>query len=410
MAEQKFKFTKQEWIIVLFVALGYFVDVYDILLFSAVRKPSLTDIGVADLDQANIGLTLLNWQLFGMLVGGLAWGVWGDKKGRRAVLFGSIIMYSLATFGNAFVTSVEMYKVMRFVAGFGLAGELGAGIALITESVDRNRRTYATTIVASAGMLGGVTAALVASKMHWQTSYIVGGVMGIVLLIFRLSVSDSELFKKVYNSSIGKGNLLQLFGKKKLLTRYLLCILVGAPSYVLAGTFITLAPEFGQKLGLTTKPSGATALLYFYVALTTFDALSGLLSKYLKSRKKALYIFFGFQFISVILYLFVPVQSLSDFYLRCGLIGGSLGFWTIVVTNAAEQFGTNLRATVSTSVPNFARGLQIPFSFLYKSLAVSLGSIIYAGATVAILSVLVGVVAVVFLKDKFENSADYIEY
>jgi MFS family permease len=401
-------FKKSEWIVVIVVALGYFVDVYDILLFSAVRRPSLTAIGVADSDLANIGLSLLNWQLFGMLVGGLFWGIIADKRGRRGVLFGSIIAYSLATLGNAFVTSVDMYKVMRFVAGFGLAGELGVGIALITEIVEKGKRTYATTIVATFGMLGGVLAAFIAGKMQWQTSYIVGGVIGILLLIFRFSVADSELFKKVYQSSVGKGSLLQLFGKPQLLKRYLLCILVGAPTYVFAGTFITLSPEFGKTFGLETTPSAATALIYFYISLTVFDGVSGLLSKALKSRKKALNIFLLLQLIAVVVYLFLPVKSETDFYLRCGLIGASLGYWTVLVTNAAEQFGINLRATVSTSVPNFARALQIPFSFVFKSLAISLG-IIYAGAIVGIASVIVGFIAVFFLKERFENDADFIE-
>lgn len=408
MKSRFFNFSKTEWLLVIIVSLGYFVDVYDILLFSAVRRASLTALGVADADLANIGLSLLNWQLLGMLVGGLIWGIIADKKGRRSVLFGSIIAYSIATLCNAFVTSVDMYKVMRFVAGFGLAGELGVGIALITEVVEKSRRTYATTIVASFGMLGGVLAAFIAAKMHWQTSYIVGGVMGLVLLIFRFSISDSELFKKAYASSVGKGNILQLFGKPKLLKRYLLCVLVGAPTYVFAGTFITLAPEFGKTFGLETPISAATALIYFYISLTVFDGISGLLSKAMASRKKVLNIFLLLQILAVVIYLFVPVKSEFDFYLRCGLIGASLGYWTVLITNAAEQFGTNLRATVSTSVPNFARGLQIPFSFLYKSLVVSFG-IVHAGAIVGIGSVAVGLIAVYFLQDKFENNADYVE-
>lgn len=403
-----FNFNKSEWLVVIIVSLGYFVDVYDILLFSAVRRPSLIAIGVADADLANIGLSLLNWQLFGMLVGGLVWGIIADKKGRRSVLFGSIIAYSVATFCNAFVSSVDMYKAMRFIAGFGLAGELGVGIALVTEVVGKAKRTYATTIVATFGMLGGVLAAFIAAKMHWQTSYFVGGVMGIALLVFRFTIADSELFKKVYTSSVGKGNLLQLFGRPQQLKKYLFCILVGAPTYVFAGIFITLSPEFGKAFGLQTPPSAATALIYFYISLTLFDALSGLLSKALRSRKKVLNIFLLLQMLSIFVYLFIPIKSELDFYIRCGLIGASLGYWTVLITNAAEQFGTNLRATVSTSVPNFARGLQIPFSFLFKGLAVSMG-IVYAGAVVGVSSVIVGMLAVFFLKDKFENDADYVE-
>ncbi|AYQ31027.1 MFS transporter [Runella sp. SP2] len=401
-------FSKPEWLLVIVTSLGYFCDVYDILLFSAVRKASLIAIGVPETELANVGLSLLNWQLAGMLVGGLFWGVFADKRGRMVVLFGSIIAYSVATFANAFVSSVGMYAVMRFVAGVGLAGELGVGVTLISEVLEKHKRSYGVAILASFGMLGGVVAALVASKMTWQTSYMVGGVMGLALLLFRVSVADSEMFKKVYASSIGKGNILQLLGNKSLLVKYILCVLVGAPTYVFAGTFITLAPEFGTKLGLSEPPSAATALLYFYVCLTIFDGISGLLSKKLQSRKKTLYIFLALQIFAVIAYLFIPFETANGFYIRCGLIGAAMGYWTIVCVNAAEQFGINLRATVATSVPNFARGLQIPFSFLYKSLAVSLG-IIKAGAFVSIASVLVALVAVFLLKERFENDLDFVE-
>ena len=401
-------FTKSEWLLISVVSLGYFCDVYDILLFSAVRRPSLMAIGVPAEQLANVGLTLLNWQLVGMLVGGIFWGVLADKKGRRSVLFASIIAYSVATFCNAFVTSVESYQWLRFISGFGLAGELGIGVTMITEVIAKEKRSYAVSILASFGMLGGVLAALVAVKMPWQTSYMVGGGMGILLLIFRLSVADSPMFKKIYASSIGKGNLLQLFGKRELLKKYLLCIAIGAPTYVFAGTFITLSPEYGIKLGLTKPPSAAIALLYFYICLTVFDALSGLLSKKLKSRKKALNIFLGLQIVAVVVYLFLPLKSETDFYLRCGLIGASLGYWTVLCVNAAEQFGINLRSTVATSVPNWSRSFQVPFSFIFKPLAVSLG-IIGAGAIVGIASVLIAIIAVFFLPERFEADADYVE-
>lgn len=281
-------YTRPQWLLITVVSLGYFCDVYDILLFSAVRRPSLMAIGVPAEQMADVGLTLLNWQLVGMLLGGIFWGVLADKKGRRTVLFASILAYSIATFCNGFVSSVETYKWFRFIAGFGLAGELGIGVTLITEVIPKEKRSYAVSILASFGMLGGILAALVAAKMPWQTSYMVGGGMGVLLLLFRLSVADSPMFKKIYASSIGKGNLLQLFGKRELIKKYILCIAIGAPTYVFAGTFITLSPEFGLKLGLTKAPSAALALLYFYIFLTIFDALSGILSKKLQSRKKAL--------------------------------------------------------------------------------------------------------------------------
>lgn len=402
------KFTKKEVILIVAVAFGYFVDVYDILLFSAVRKPSLQALGVTDSNLADVGLTLLNWQLFGMILGGILWGVYGDKKGRKKALFGSILFYSCATFLNAYVTNIDTYKIVRFIAGFGLAGELGAGITLITENVEKNRRTIGTTIVATFGMLGGVIAALVASKINWQISYMIGGGMGFVLLIFRIAVSDSILFDNVKEQKIKRGNFFGIFQNAALFKKYIWSILVGAPTYVFAGLFITLSPEFSIHLGLSEPASAAIALIYFYICLTIFDGISGLLSKYLKSRRKAIIYFLIFQTLAVILYLYVPCSTLNGFYIRCGIIGASLGYWTVLITNAAEQFGTNLRATVATSVPNFARGLQIPLSFVYKSLLPGLG-IIHSSAIVSLGAVLIAFLAINQLKDNFENNANFVE-
>jgi MFS family permease len=401
--------SKRDKLVIAVVALGYFVDVYDILLFSIVRTKSLNAIGITDPHMlTDIGLSLLNWQLFGMLVGGIAWGIIADKFGRRSILFGSIILYSLATFGNAFVTNVDQYTIMRFIAGLGLAGELGVGIALIAETVPKNMRTISTTIVASFGMLGGVAAAFIAGKMNWQTSYMVGGLMGLILFIFRFNVPDSVLFAKMSKGGVSRGNFFKLLATGKSLKKYLLSIFAGAPTYVFAGLFITLSPEYGKALGLENAPSAGTAVIYFYIFLTVFDMLSGLISKYLKSRKKVLYLFLLFQSITVIIFLYIPLNSASDFYFRCGLVGGSLGFWTIIVTNAAEQFGTNLRATVSSSVPNLARAIAIPFILLFKEIKPSMG-IVSAGAAIAGLSILIAFVSVVMLKERFENDLDFTE-
>lgn len=405
---QYFRFSRPEWLAILAVALGYFVDVYDILLFSAVRKASLLAIGVAETDLANVGLNLLNWQLLGMLLGGMLWGVLADKLGRRAVLFASIFVYSVANLANAYVDSVSIYTLLRFISGVGLAGELGAGIALLSENIAREKRTIATTIVATFGMLGGVTAALVASKTGWQSSYLIGGGMGVALLLFRFAVADSIIFKSL-SGNVRKGSLSQLFTQPSLLKKYLLCILVGTPVYVFAGIFITLSPEFGKQLGLQQAPSAATALIYFYVALTLFDAIAGIMSKWLRSRKKVLLFFLGLQLIAMLVYLFVPLASETDFYWRCGLLGASLGYWSVLVTNAAEQFGTNLRGTVSTSVPNWVRGISIPISmYLFKPLAAQWG-IVAAGAIAGFFALALGLIAALLLKDQFENDADFVE-
>lgn len=407
--EKSGSFTRRDSLTIAIVALGYFVDVYDILLFSIVRTKSLNGIGITDHTQiTDIGLSLLNWQLLGMLIGGVVWGIVADKLGRKSALFSSIILYSISTFGNAFVTNVDQYIAMRFIAGFGLSGELGVGIALISETVDRNLRTIATTIVASFGMLGGVVAAFVAGKMNWQTSYMVGGGMGLALIFFRFYVRDSFLFTEKNDNSGSKGNFLKIFTTWDRFKRYSLSMLVGAPTYVFAGLFITLSPEYGTALGLKEAPSAGTAVIYFYIFLTIFDMISGVISKLLKSRKKVLFIFLTLQLLTVVVFLYVPVSTLSDFYLRCGMVGASLGFWTIVVTNAAEQFGTNIRATVSSSIPNFARGLAIPFIACFKSLKPDMG-IITAGASVAVFSIMIAFVAVIMLKDNFENDLNFLE-
>lgn len=403
------KFSKNELLTISVVALGYFVDVYDILLFSIVRTASLKSIGIVDPQQiTDTGLSLLNWQLLGMLFGGLIWGIIADKKGRRSVLFASIILYSIATFGNAFVHNVNQYVIMRFLAGFGLSGELGVGIALVSEVVRKHLRTFATTIVASFGMLGGVAAALVAAKMNWQISYMVGGCMGIVLLLFRFKVSDSILFNKTKQNNLSRGNFSKILLTKPLLKKYIFSMLIGAPTYVFAGLFITLSPEYGKALGLSNTPSAGTAVIYFYILLTLSDAFSGLLSKYLKSRKKVLNLFIIIQLLTVVVFLYVPLLSMTDFYLRCGLVGASLGFWTIFVTNAAEQFGTNLRATVSSSVPNFARAIAIPFILLFKEIKPTIG-IITGGTIVTFLAIIIALISINMLNDKFESELDYFE-
>ena len=162
---------------VLVAALGYFVDIYDLILFGAVRGPSLQALGFSPADVQDKGILLLQLQMGGMLVGGILWGIIGDRRGRLSVLFGSIILYSIANLVNGTVDTLTGYAICRVIAGIGLAGELGAGITLVSELMDKERRGLGTTIVAATGILGGVVAGIVGGAVpgipavDWRTAY-----------------------------------------------------------------------------------------------------------------------------------------------------------------------------------------------------------------------------------------------
>src|SRR6187402_2881858 len=193
--------------IVIVAALGYFVDIYDLLLFGIVRKASLTDLGIIGDANRDAGEFLISMQMYGMLLGGIFWGILGDKKGRLSVLFGSIITYSIANIANGMVHSVEAYAFWRLIAGVGLAGELGAGITLVAETLPKNKRGYGTMIVASVGLTGAVVANLVYQIFgDWRLCYYAGGVLGLLLLFLRVSVRESGLYKQVVSQDEARGN------------------------------------------------------------------------------------------------------------------------------------------------------------------------------------------------------------
>jgi MFS transporter, putative metabolite:H+ symporter len=389
-------------------ALGYFVDAFDLLIFSVVRKASLADLGVSSADSLSVGLSLLNWQMAGLLLGGVLFGMVGDRRGRLAVLFGSILLYSLANLANAFISTIGAYKALRFLAGFGLAGELGAGVAIVTEVMSAKNRGIGTMIVATCGLLGAAVASIVGTMMPWRTAFIVGGVMGLVLLILRIGVAESELFRKIAATQISRGNFFSLFTSLDRLKRYMLCIGVGLPTYFVVGLLVTGAPEFGKTLGLTETPVAGTAVLLCYLSMSFGDIVCSLLSQKLKSRRLPLAIFNGICLAAISLYLFAPPSSLQGFYFRCALMGFGCGFWALVATNAAEQFGTNLRATVATSVPNFIRGALIPITFLYQQLKPSVG-LITAAAIVGIGCALLGIASALASRETFAKDLDYTE-
>jgi putative MFS transporter len=353
---------------VVVAALGYFVDIYDLLLFSIVRRPSLMSLGVEE-DQLLIqGEFLLQAQMTGLLIGGIIWGIMGDKKGRLSVLFGSIVLYSLANIANGFVTTVEQYAALRFIAGIGLAGELGAGITLVSEILPPRLRGYATTLIATVGITGAILANFVAKIFDWQVAYFIGGGLGLLLLFARIRVFESGMFLKMKATEVQRGNFFQLFRGKRTLTRYLGCILIGLPIWYVAGILITFSPEFANALSITGTIIAGDAVMFSYLGLAAGDFFSGFISQKVGSRKKVVTAFILLTLLTIIFYLYMPVKTADFFYLVCFLLGFAIGYWALFVTIAAEQFGTNLRSTVATTVPNFIRGTVVPLTFLFKLL------------------------------------------
>lgn len=392
-------------------ALGYFVDIYDILLFSIVREPSLRELGVLKDQSLNVGLSILNWQVGGLLIGGLLWGYIGDKKGRLSVLFLSILIYSVANFANGFINSTEQYKICRFIAGIGLAGELGAGITIVSEILSPQKRGYGTMIISTVGMLGAVCAAIVGQHFDWQTAYKIGGILGFVLLALRFGVAESGLYNNIKgNTEISKGNILFIFSNKARFIKYLRCILIGLPTYFIVGLLLTGAPELCKGVfKLDTPPTlVAKIVIVTYTSIAIADLVCSWLSQKLKSRKKPLIIFLLFSFAGTVSLLYIPSQSLNQVYINFIILGCGIGYWAVMMSNAAEQFGTNIRAVVTTTVPNFIRGLLIPMTLIFKSIKTDMG-IQNCLAVIGLPIILLGILSVVFSQETFGKELDYAE-
>lgn len=393
---------------VLVASLGYFVDIYDLILFGIVRVPSLTSLGITGDQLINVGVFLLNMQMAGMLIGGIIFGIWGDKKGRLSVLFGSIFIYSIANLLNAFVSSVEMYAVLRFIAGVGLAGELGAAVTLVSEVMTKESRGYGTTIVATIGVSGAIFAAIIGDLFNWQTAFIIGGVLGLILLIARVKMFESGMYKSLHGSNVRKGDFLKLFTSKERFLRYMYCILIGLPIWFVVGILITFSPEFGKVLGVSEPIKAGNSILFTYTGLIFGDFASGFLSQIIKSRKRVVMIFIVLTSLSIFVYLFSYGLSLTMFYGLCVLLGFSIGYWAVFVTSASEQFGTNLRSTVTTTVPNFIRGSVVPITLAFSFLRYSIG-MIYAALAVGAVSILIALFAAYKLEETYGKDLNYFE-
>lgn len=406
------------WLTVLVCGLGYFVDIYDLILFSIVRQESLADIGVSAANMMKASEMILQWQMGGMLVGGLLFGILADRRGRLSVLLGSILLYSIMNIANAFVSSVEMYALFRFLSGIGLAGELGVAITLVAEIMPKETRGYGTTIVASMGILGAVAAYFVHELFEWRAAFVAGGVLGLALLVMRVRIHESGMFTKVDASSVPRGNFFMVLQPKRLLL-YAACIAIGLPVWYVVGVLVTFAPEFTKEAGSTASVVAGQAVMWCYVGLAAGDLVSGLISQWLRSRKRTVLLFLVLTMLMVWWYLHTPQRSATLTYLQTGLLGFSVGYWAVFVTTAAEQFGTNLRATVATTVPNFVRGALVPTLALYSMLHTgSLSGIDWVRSNQPLASAALVVGAGVFLlalvgwfllKETFGKDLDYVE-
>jgi putative MFS transporter len=390
-------------------ALGYFVDIYDLILFAVVRIPSLKGLGFTG-DQLVIeGTWLINVQNAGMLIGGILWGLLGDRFGRLSLLFGSIILYSLANIANGFVHSLDGYTACRFLAGLGLAGELGGCITLVAEILPQALRGYGTIMISAVGVLGAVAAAFVGQHYDWRIAYFVGGGLGILLLGLRVWIHESGMFEQMKKGTRPTfGSQLILLAAPSRIGRYLCCILIGLPCWYVIGLLILFSPEFARALGATSTISAPMAVAISYAGLCLGSLLSGNLSQYLHSRKIVLIIFIAATFLLTNVFFLLRQPSSNTVYTLLFLIGIAVGYWAIFVTVAAEHFGTNMRATVATTVPNFCRGAVIPITSLFTWLKPSLG-ILHGGLAVGWLVTLVAVIGWFGLRETFHDDLDYVE-
>lgn len=402
-------------IAVIVAALGYFVDIYDLLLFTIVREPSLRDLGVSLQDGKAVlaaSTKIINWQMVGLLIGGIVWGIMGDKKGRLSVLFGSIILYSVANFITGFVQTTDQYAYARFVAGIGLAGELGAGITLVSELLPKTKRGIGTSLVAGIGLFGAVFAYFTYNFTDdWRLCYKIGGGLGIALLFLRISVAESGMFKQVRQQNVSRGNLLMFFTNSKRFKKYMLAILIGLPTWYVIGILVNYSNRFANAFYGDNKIESGRAIMYAYAAIAIGDILVGLISQYFKSRKKALYLFYLFTILSGILFFSGAIKTDTSMYIACALLGFSTGFWAIFVTMGAEQFGTNLRATAATTIPNMVRGALPLINMMFLNLFQKDWGwdIVKSGIITGVIVMTITLIAAYFTEETFHKDLNYVE-
>ncbi len=393
---------------VLVAALGYFVDIFDLVLFGMLRIDSLRDLGLSESEILTAGETILSLQMLGFLLGGILWGVLGDKLGRKRILFGSIALYSVANIVNAFVHDVTTYNIVRFFAGLGLAGELGAAVTLVSELLDKHLRGYGTMIVASVGLLGAVAAGLLANMFHWRIMYIIGGVLGLLLLVARARVLESSMFEKAKQYAVRRGDFLALFTSWNRFSRYIRVILVGVPIWYAVAILVIFSPEMGRELGIQGTINVKWAIMWCYLGVAIGDFISGTLSQLLRSRKKAVLLFLTFLTLTIAVYFLARHIDVFWFYVLVFLLGVGTGYWAVFITIAAELFGTNLRATVATTTPNFVRGSVTPMTLAFQSLRTQMG-MLSAAMVIGAIVLLLAYISILTLEETYGKDLDYVE-
>jgi MFS family permease len=400
---------------VIVAALGYFVDIYDLLLFTIVREPSLSGLSVNMGDKQSVMMAstqVINWQMWGMLIGGILWGVLGDKKGRLSVLFGSILIYSTANFLTGYVQTVDQYAYARFAAGIGLAGELGAGITLVSELLPKNKRGIGTSLVAGFGLFGAVAAYFTFHyTADWRLCYKIGGALGLSLLLLRITVAESGMFEQVKSQAVQRGNILMFFTNRNRFRKYILAILIGLPTWYVIGILVNLSNRFATELYGENHIDSGRSIMYAYAAIAIGDILIGFVSQWFQSRKKALYLFYSFAILSGIFFFGGGVKDDSTLYLACAMLGFSTGFWAIFVTMGAEQFGTNLRATAATTIPNMVRGSLPLMNLLFVSLFQNSWhlSLVQSAIWTGVIVMSITLVGAYFSEETFDKDLNYLE-
>jgi MFS family permease len=393
---------------VIIAALGYFVDIYDLTVFSILRIPSLRALGLTDTEISSVGINILNWQLTGIIIGGIIWGIIGDKYGRRFILFGSIALYSIANLACAFVQDTTSYAAFRFIAGIGLAGELGAGITLVSELLPKNKRSYATSIVTGFGLLGAACAYMTYELLDWRNTYIVGSILGILLLLLRSKVLESGLFEKIKRqSSLTKGNFFSLLFSKKA-SRYFTCIGIALPIYYFFGLLVAFSNEIAKALNLAELIVPGKCIMYYYIGLAIGDFFSGPLSQAMKSRKKIIGSMMVFTLMMSIYILYGGIGSALVYYIFCFVGGIATGYWAMFMVMTSETFGTNLRASATTSAPNMVRGALILMTIFYKELKPEY-DVLTSAAIVGLVTFIIAFVSLFFVKETFNKDLDFNE-
>lgn len=400
-------------IAVIVAALGYFVDIYDLLLFTIVKAPSMRDVGATDATMLVESTHVINLQMIGLLLGGIIWGVLGDKKGRLSVLFGSIILYSVANFITGYIENVDQYAWCRFAAGLGLAGELGAGITLVSEYMPQNKRGIGTSMVAGIGLSGAVFAYFIFSitDHDWRLCYKIGGGLGIALLLFRIAVAESGMYKQVKQLNVARGNFFMFFNNRNRFKKYIFAILIGLPTWFVIGILVNQSDKFaGELYGSKTIDSGR-AIMFAYAAISLGDIAVGFICQLFKSRKKGLLIYYILSMIALTLFFSPFNNSDSRMYWICAFLGFSTGFWAIFITMGAEQFGTNLRATAATTIPNMVRGALPLINLMFLNLFQKEWQwpLIKSGIATGIVVMVVTLIAFYFTEETYHKDLNYVE-